>query len=200
MDEKITYNLPRKTSKEIVNLFIPDDTPSNAKIEICFKIEDTNINIREFGAFLSYLDYLYGRFHKTGIYSYAHNRNEQLEIARFEIGSIELIISKILEQIDPKQFVFIYLALKYLPKAIRELIGAYKDYEEARLANVNRKLIKDQIKKEELLKDLDNEKQNRVANFIYFIFVQDKKKLSAVIRFLKNHLISISFRIKDSNK
>lgn len=196
MNNTILYSLPRKTSNEVINLFIPENTPSNSEIELCIKIEDKNINIREFGAFLSYLDSLYGRFHRNGIYSYAHNRNEQLEISRLEKGSIDLIISKILEQIDPKQFVFIYLTLKYLPKAIRELIGAYKDYEEARLANVNRKLLKEQIKKEETLKELNNEKQNRIANFIYHQYSRDQKKLSAVIRFLQNHLIEISIRIK----
>jgi len=196
MSNTILYRLPRKTSNEVINLFIPENTPSNSEIELCIKIEDKNINIREFGAFLSYLDSLYGRFHRNGIYSYAHNRDEQLEISRLEKGSIDLIISKILEQIDPKQFVYIYLALKYLPKAIRELIGAYRDYEEARLANVNRKLLKEQIKKEESLKELSNEKQNRIVNFIYHQYSRDQKKLSAVIRFLQNHLIEISIRIK----
>ena len=191
------FPLQRKTSNELLNLFIPEDTPPDSKIELCIKIEDKNINIREFGAFLSYLDYLYGRFYKSGIYSYAHSRNEQLEICSFEIGTIDLIISKILEQIDPKQFIFIYLILKLLPKAIRELIGAYKEFGDARIANLNRKLLKEQIKKEELLKDLDNEKQNQIANFIYYIFLKDKKKLSSVTRFLKNHLLEITIKIRD---
>ncbi|HEY4756124.1 MAG TPA: hypothetical protein VIH28_08725 [Ignavibacteriaceae bacterium] len=196
ISDTILYRLPQKTSNEVINLFIPENTPPDSEIELSIKIEDKNINIREFGAFLSYLDYLYGRFHQDRIYSYAHNRSKQLEISRFEKGSIDLIFSKILEEIDPKQIVFIYLALKFFPKAIRELIGAYKDYEEARLANVNRKLLKEQIKKEELLRELSNEKQNRIVKFIYYIFLKDKKKLSAVIRFLKNHLIEISIRIK----
>ncbi|MDQ3323042.1 MAG: hypothetical protein M3525_11540 [Acidobacteriota bacterium] len=93
LTEKI--ELQKQVSRELIlelgNVFQLKGEPSNHLIELSISINDENVNLKDFTAYLSLIDRLYGRLSPTGLRSYALRKNEQLNIAEFRKGSLEII-------------------------------------------------------------------------------------------------------------
>ena len=193
-------SVPHISIKELTNLLIPRDTPSEAVVELIISIQCKNINIREFGNYLVFIDKLYGRMYSKGIYSYAHKREKQIAISTIKTGSIEVIISEILSKIDPQTLAVIWLVLKFLPSTIKNLTGAYKDIEESRLIRLNRKLIKEKMRSDKILANLDSNRINQLAKIVNFFVDLENRKVPAVIRFSKYFVKKISIHIKQIDK
>ncbi len=193
--KRIEYKYPKSVIYELSNKIIPEDISIDSLVELSIKIDDKNVNVREFGAFLTFLDKIYGRIQHRGIYHYAHHPELQLEIVEIKKGSIELIIQSVAEKVNVELLFILYLVIKYLPSAIGSLMNFWKNYEETRLARMNRKLLKEQLKEEEKLKNLQNDKFNRLIRYLEFIITKDKDKLSSSSKFIQKNIIDVKIKI-----
>jgi hypothetical protein len=100
-------------------------SPEEALVELIITIEDSNINIREFAAYLAFIDRVYGKLSPKGLRSYSHQEWGQLEISEIREGSLELVISKIASEYKNVAALFVlWQILKQLPN----VTAAYKTF------------------------------------------------------------------------
>ena len=88
--------VPRTALHDLTALFIPLETPTGTVVELVIAIEDERINVREFGAYLSLADRIYGRMTHVGLMSYSHRTYGQLEISERRKNSIEFYIKEVI--------------------------------------------------------------------------------------------------------
>ena len=191
MEENLPAIIPNSAFTDLTRCFLPPEIPPGSKIELLIRVDEKDLNLRELGAFLTYIDTIYGRFHSLGIYSYSHSRDKQLKITEIRKGSLDIIVSDIVEKIDPNTIAVIWLLLKYLPHTISSISSSYSDYESGRLARLNRQHLKAQMKKDEKLSQLDNNRVNQLVKFVNAVCEKDRRKLPTVIRFLNNFVKAI---------
>lgn len=194
--EYLPIDVPQSAVRDLVNQIISPEEQISSEIELAISIDDKNVNVREFGAYLSLLDRIYGRLQQKGIYSYSHRRDMQISVETFRKGSLEIVISDIISKVDPTTLVIVWLVLKYLPAGIRELVSTYKNYEEARLARINRKQIKEKMEKDKLLQELDSGRINQLVTIVDYFIKQENRKLAAPVRFARNFVKQINLRIR----
>ena len=112
---------------------IADSSMGDKLVELQIELDDTGLLVRGFAKYLELIDGFYGRSHPRGFRSYAHLPDEQVEFAEVRPGSLELIISEIVESSQTvAPVVVLYLLLKYLPEFLKSIISTYKDFEEAK--------------------------------------------------------------------
>ncbi len=142
---QLPIGVPKIALQDITRLFILPDLPKGSIAELTIKIQEHNLNVRSFSAYLNLADRVYGRFSEAGLRSYAQRLDEQLEIDEVRQGSLELIIAEVISHLDdPQALVILFLFLKYLPnwgQAAKTAVESYKTYQEGKLAEANRKKI-----------------------------------------------------------
>ena len=82
--ERLPIPYPRQALNEITDILVPTEATHDSALELILIIEDENVNVREFGAFFSFIDRVYGRLSPEGIYSYSHNEQRQIIINTIE--------------------------------------------------------------------------------------------------------------------
>ena len=194
--EYLPIDVPLSAVRDFVNPLLSPEGQIDSEIELVISIDDTNINIREFGAYLSLVDRIYGRLQPEGLYSYSHRRDVQISVETFRKGSLEIVIANTISNIDPITLGVLWLVLKYLPAGIRELSGAYKDYQQGQLAKINRRQIEEKMKEDRLLQNLDSKRISELAMVIDYFMEQEKKRLAAPIRFSRNFVKRIKMRTR----
>ena len=70
--------VPKSALQELSGLFVPQDMPVGSIVEIKIQVDDRNLNVREFGAYFSLADRVYGRMSQAGLRSYAQTNYAQL--------------------------------------------------------------------------------------------------------------------------
>lgn len=195
--ETLPIKVPRTALADIVTSFVPGETSSDAILELVITIEDSVINVREFAAYLSLIDRIYGRLSPKGLNSYAHREWGQLEITEIRKGSLELIISQLVSEIRGVAILIIlWQVLKYLPNAVT----AFKDYQEGMLARQNRKRIKQEMKQEAALKQLKEKRFDELVTLVNKLLTSEHKHLSAPIRFARTRVISVTIKIREKSE
>jgi hypothetical protein len=200
----LPIKVPNTALHELVSLFAPPDTLAGSTLELVITIEDTNINAREFAAYLSLMDRVYGRVSRGGIRSYSLTRYMQLEITEIRKGSTEVLIVEFLSHFrDTFPFVILWLFLKYLPigfKAISEgtknFADAFKSFEEGRLIRERRKQLKDEMKSDEHLRQLSNTQINRLMALLASLETDEGRTLPAATRFAQKYVKSVTITVK----
>jgi hypothetical protein len=189
---------------DLASLFVSPDTPRESTIELVITIKDTNINAREFAAYLSLMDRVYGRVSIGGFRTYSLTPYTQLELTEIRKGSIEIVIIEILSHFrDTFPFVILWLFLKYFPtgfktisEATKNFADSYKSIEEGRLVRENRKRLKDEIKRDELLQKLNNDQINQIIALLASLEMNEHRKLPAATRFSQKYVKSVTIRVK----
>ena len=143
----LPYRFPQSAIRELTQSIFSELTDDSI-VELKIKMKDTDVNLREFGNFILFIDRLYGRMYEGGIYKYSHNRSLQIVFSEIKAGSLEATISETVPKLDAEKIAIIWLFLKYLPLTIRSLSGAYRDFEDARLIRLQRKQIKEKLKQD----------------------------------------------------
>jgi len=205
--EYLPTKIPRKALEDLSFKLIPPETPEDTTISLIISIDDKNINIREFGAFLTYLDWIYGKFQPKGIYSYSHVRNYQLSLTKIKKGSIELEFSNTLANSNALIICLIWFILKFLPSFIKQLTSVLKDtattvkeFEDIKFIRLKRKILREIFRRDSKLKKLDNKRINQFAKFLDKFSEIEKKEKQAAIRFSNNNIIKIEIRIENKGK
>lgn len=193
------------TLHDLASLFVSPDVSEESILELVIALKDTNINVREFAAYLSLMDRLYGRVSKGTFRSYSLTPYLQLELTEIRKGSTELVITEILSHFrDTFPLVILWLFLKYFPtlfKTIAEgtknFADAYKSFEEGRLVRENRKRLKEEIKHDEHLQKLDNNQINQLVALLASLEAIESRKLPAAARFNQKYVKSVTISVKD---
>ena len=156
MTSELSLPRPRRTLARLRGTVIPEDAPSDASIQLIIMMNDSDVNIREFSAYLSVIDKTYGRLSPQGLASYSQTPYAQLAVS-FRQGSLDVILSALLSHIDSvTAIVVLRYLLKYLPTGLKEVAAAYRDYEEGRLVRERRRQLREEVKKDQELTMLDN--------------------------------------------
>jgi hypothetical protein len=202
--ESLPVEVPRTALYDLTALFVPPETPTGTVIELVIVIEDERINVREFGAYLSLADRVYGRMTRAGLMSYSHRTYGQLEISEIRKNSIELYIKEVISGFqDATPLVILWLFLKHLPSAIKTLsessknfADAFKSYEEASLARENRKRLRAEIRQDEELQKLGDRRLNQVVVLLDALQAHEGRRLAAPVRFAQKYVKSLILRIR----
>jgi hypothetical protein len=195
-------NLPIKTPKkalaEVWSSLIPDNAEEGSIIELSIRIIDQNIPIRDLSAFLEFIDRIYGRLSPEGLQSYSRRQHHQLEITHIRKGSWELILEGVISRHHQQAelLVIIWLAVKYLPIAIKTGMSAYNEYEQARLAREQRKQIRKSMEVDEIMRNLPANRKKEITSLLHAIYEKEDRKLNRVSRFIRVRLIDITIREK----
>lgn len=191
---------PKNALNELYNLIIPKNITEDASIQLIVCINDENLSIRDLSAFLELIDHIYGRLTTEGFQSYAQRKHRHLRISKVKQGSCELIIETLLSYLKQSEILLIiWLALKYLPKAIQTMTTSYNQYEQARLARENRKRIRMEIEEDKKLHELPLKRRSDLAKLIDILYMKEFRNLPRSIRFARKSLLDVDIRINKKN-
>lgn len=205
MDE-LQIRLPINSIQEITRLFVPENTPEGSILELTVEIQTDKLSLRELGNYFSIIDRFYGRLYEDGIYAYGHREEEHLKISEIRKGSIEAVITEIISSVtSPPKLVIVFLLLKYLPniikssaEAVKNLTSAYKDLEEAssiREERENRKRLREAIKKDDSLQELDSNRAERLVKLLDSLYSTEVRKLPRAIKTAKKKVKNIRLKV-----
>lgn len=195
----ITLKLNPSTAKDLSALFITDEPDEVSQIELRIRLHNTELNVREFGAFLSAIDGVYGRVSRISFVSYAHSAYRQIRISEVRNGSTELIIADTVSQIiQATPYVVLLLFIRYLGIGIKGLSEvaknfgeSYKSLHEGRLAKLNVKRMMDDMETDEVLKNLNSAQRRQLIRLIADLENAERKRVPAARRFAKKSLIDV---------
>lgn len=190
---------PKAALAEVRSCLIPHDAEEGTTIELSIRVEDKNLPVRDLSAFLEFIDRIYGRLSPKGLQSYSRRNFRQLEINKIREGSWELIFEGIISKHHQQAelLVIIWLAIKYLPAAIKSTSSAYNNYEQGRLAREQRKQIRIGMEIDKLMHDLPEKRKREIANLLHAIYAKENRRLPRVSRFIRFCLRDIVIRKKD---
>lgn len=190
--------LPAKPSRnallDLAYSYLPQDFSGDDTLELIISIDDEAINVREFSAYLSATDRIYGRLSPKGLNSYAHKESGQLEIREIRKGSIELVISQIASELRD---VAVLIVLRQVLKQQPNVAAAFKDYQEGMLARQNRKRIKQEMRPEDSLQRLPKKRLDELITVVNDLLTTEHKHLNAPIRFARTRVRFVTLRIKE---
>ena len=137
MKNSLSDIVPQVALRDLVDTLILHEIEKIHSVELSIRIESYDLNIREFSAFLSFIDRVYGRMKDWNLSSYSHLPNQQLKIETIRSGSIEVVISEILiqakEHLAPIVIVLAALTvLKPMSEFIKSSTESYKLMAEAK--------------------------------------------------------------------
>lgn len=73
-NKHLSIGTPRKALKNLMSHIIPELVLPDAELELSITADNTNINIREFIAYLDFFDHTYGRLCSHNLRSYAQKK------------------------------------------------------------------------------------------------------------------------------
>jgi transketolase len=132
----------------------------------------------------------------------------QLEFSEIRKGSVVLIITEAISHFkDVTPLAIFWLFLKYLPGGIKTLSEAtknfadsYKAIQEGKLVRENRKQLKERLKHDEALQELDDKQINELIALLADLETSERRKLPASTRFAKKYVKSVKISLKERGK
>ena len=190
MSNYLPISLPNTLLALVTELFVPSDTPDESLIKLVITLPSENVNIRDFAAYFSLIDRIYGRLAEKGFYSYAHRRDEQLRYSQIKHGSWQIVFSRALYTGDVTRLILLFLFLKHLPhvrmesaEAAHRLITGYGYHTDRELARENRKQLKLWMPQDASLKALDAKHFNQLVALLDGLYALEASNLLSPIRF-----------------
>ncbi len=194
---ELPYKIPNRAINNLKESLIHIETSDDSIIELKIVMQGNDMNLRELGYFLIFIDKLYGRIQPEGIHSYSRLREKQLKISELKSGSIEAIISGEVASVGA-EISALYFFVFVLPIVLERTSKAYRNYEEGRLFRVNRQRIKNELEKEERIKNISERHIDELISLIRYLVLLDKKIIPPVKRFYEKYIRNIIIQIKDN--
>lgn len=192
--------IPRTALDDLHQAFVPEGTLDESSLELSIRVACGDIAIRDLSAYLDIIDRVYGRLSEKGLISYARKEHGHLKINDMRQGSWELLIREAVTSGYSHALIIVYLAIKYLPPAIQSIAVAYNNYEQGRLARINRKRIKAEMENDIRLKNLSNNRMNQLARLIEYLHERESEKINRAIKFARKGLLDVEIRIKKESE
>jgi len=198
----------RPFAVDIQKHLAPEMTATTTAIDLIVTLNAEDINLRDLGRFFLLLDRVYGRLLYGDLKKYAWDEKSQLRISRMRAGSLQIDFTQVLQAIpNPTAILILYIFLKLLPKAfhtgadaVLKLSTAYNNYEQARLARANRKKLRDQMEKDEELRDLSTQRKKQIAEIVDLLIREDPAISNPALDFAESSFRSVTIRLKTPKK
>jgi len=192
--------ISRLASRELVALFVSEENQPDDRVQLRIIIDESNISLRDFAAYLNLIDRTYGRLSTNGIYSYAQTPRQHIRISETKFGSLEVIITELVSNFTgARALIVIGLLLKYLPGIIEKTSTAYKNYEEGRLTRVQRKQIRVQMRRDEVVSQLNNERQNQLIKLLNQLYSLEERNITKAQRFDEESIQDIYIEVESKH-
>lgn len=191
--ESMLMKYPRNAIEAVQSIVLPPPMPPNAVLELVISLDASGLKARDFAGYLSLIDHIYGRLDPKGLLSYAHRKEGHLEFSHVRAGSVELVISDILENSD--KVVILYIVLKYLPGFIRDLVGSWKDIEEAWLIRLRRKELRDRLRQDNELASISDNHREQIVELLDRTYTLERDDLPGAQRLAREKVRSIRIRV-----
>ena len=170
-----------------------------SKVSLVVRVKSEALIARDFGAFLEFVDHIYGRASHSDFRSYALRSQGHFCFNKSRPGSWELIAEKALGVAGNVQpLVILWLVLKYLPSTIHSLTSAYNQLQQAELSRLNRKHLRQKMETDASLAQLPKERRAEFARLIDAAAHQEKDLLPRVRRFMKASFLGVKLEISQS--
>jgi hypothetical protein len=220
--EDLPDKVPFIALQDLVSALIPYKVEDESQIELVIVLESFDLNIRDFTAFLSFVDRIYGRLKNWNLYSYSQLNRQQLRISEFRFGSLEAVLTETVlhtkDQLIPLAVLYLVLrALKPISETTKNFVDSYKSLkesekisteikklsaeiikinEETKLIRINRKKLEFELKQDEFLKELDEKRINQLITLIRELFEMEKRYLPKAKKFIDKKVKDIKLQIK----
>lgn len=195
---RLTENLPKRVAGQLVRGMLPEELPPDALVQLVIRVDDTDLIVRDFAAYLDLVDRVFGRLSTSDLPSYAQRPAIQLK-ASFRPGSLEIILQAVASQSDTiTALVILRLVLKYVPAALKDFASAYREVEEARYTRARRKKLREAATDDLDLGTLESKQRNELVQYLDSVYLREDRLIPAVRRFSINHVREMFFRIKRS--
>ena len=185
--------LPAKRDKNLYLAKLTNtlfNTDENEEVDLIISLENTNVSLRDFSAFLLLIDHFFGRTYRKGFLSYSLTEDVHLRAAEIRSGSIEIIIEQIIKYLPVSQAIYFYLLIKYLPSALKSLSESFLNtsdalytFEKTRLVRRMRKDLRKELKDDEILESLSDEEIKKLAAELQKKYELERKHLFKGARF-----------------
>lgn len=204
-------NFPKTAVQALTDLLISSGTADERIVELVIRLDDANLNVREFGVYLSLVDGIYGRLTEAGLKRYSQTRAEQLRIHEIRKGSIELVIARsVVQPEDATPLAVLWLCLRYLltwielssetakirSEASHDSAYGYGGLYEDRLAKEHRGRLKAGLKQDKALEELDNRKVSRLAALLEELYAVERERLPASARFAQKSVQEVALLVR----
>lgn len=206
MIDNLHVRIPKNALMELNDLLIPQDTPIDSIIQLIITVPSQG-NLREFAAYLALVDRFYGRITDQSLHSYSHKRSVQLEYSDIRIGSCRIVLAQSLIARRDSELVPLYLLLKYLPyvrpeaaQAVYRIAASMEQYQDRRLAKLNRKQLLLQMPLDPILQRLDSRRLHQVVAFLDSMYAKEMEHLAAPIRFATSSVRSVDLLVPSINQ
>jgi hypothetical protein len=188
--------------------FLQESATNFTRIELTIRLRSEDINVREFGAFLSTIDAVYGRITRINYLSYSLSHYNQIRISEIRQGSTELIVADIITQaIQATPYLVLLLFVRYLGIGVKGLsevtknfADSYKSLREGRVAKANEKKILSDMEQDEILKDLTPARRRQLVTLLAELEKAERKRIPAARRFAKKNLLEAKLSRKKIDK
>lgn len=170
-------------------------------IELVVSIESSDISARDFSSYLAFIDRTYGRLDPRGLRSYAQREAAHLKLTEIRGGSLELVITQLLESgSQVAHVVVLYLLLKYLPDFIKNLASAYRDIEEGKYTRARREKLREQLDGDQELTSLSEVQKEQLVGFLGELYVTESDSLTGAGRLSTRQVRDIRLRVVESRE
>jgi hypothetical protein len=197
----LSPTIPKKLITNLFNMYIPKEVSMDKRFELIIRMRAEDIRVRQFAAYLNFIDKAYGRLTPRGIIHYARTSTYELKATEIRQGSLEIVISNILsESTSIRAIIIVGLLLKYLPSIIKSVLSSYRDYEEARLSRIRREQIREQIKKDKDLCKISRRQIYQLAIFLDNMYRADMRDINKAHKFSKENIVKVNFNLREQKK
>ena len=197
---ELPLNFPRLAAKELVSLYVSKENSLNAKVQLRIVVDESNLSVRDFAANLNLIDRIYGRLSLNGLYSYAQSPQQHVKISKVTLGSLEVTITELVSNFSgARALIIIGLLFRYLPGIVEKTSVAYKNYEEGRLTRVQRKQIRLQIQRDEVVNRLSSERQNQLIKLLNQLYSLEERNIARAQRFDVESVQGIYIEVTDES-
>lgn len=205
----IALRLSGNTAEGLSSAYLHGEPEDISFIELKILLDDNNLNVREFAAFLSAIDGVFGRVSQLSFIRYSHSPYSQIKISEVRQGSTELVFIELISRVvEATPYIVLLLFVKYLggggkslSESTKNFADSYKSLQEGKLARLNRKKIIDDMEKDEVLKDLTSSQRRQLLNLLAELEMAERKRIPAARRFVRKYLkdVTISRKKRDGN-
>jgi hypothetical protein len=191
--ESIPLKYPRNAINAVQSSVLPLHVPPDATVELIIALDASGVKARDLASYLSLIDHVYGRLDPRGLMSYAHRKTGHLELSHVRRASVELVISELME--NAPTLVVLFLVLKYLPEALRNLASAYKDYEEARLIRFRRSQLRDRVMQDKELASISENHKRQLVESLDRTYGLERDNLPGALRLAHESVRGIALHV-----
>lgn len=206
----LPVTVPKSAVQALTHLLIPPETADGKRVELMITINDRNLNAREFGAYLSLADRVYGRMNESGLSSYARKAPEQLVFYEVRQGSLQLVATQSVSRpTDATPVAVLWLCLKHLPAWTKPSSGSAKSRARSshdwlyrngaldeKMDQEARKHLREELRQNTSLQGLDNRKVGQLATLLGELYTAERQHLPACARFTHKSVKEVTLAVR----